>query len=141
MTSDLSFWTSPGAGGLGAVLAAVLLGLVALYNSHVQKQAAANALKQLQEEHDKQVEAAKSTLSEAAESRVSQERHQALERWWTQYIWLTKEGAGLDLETRFRVAVALTNEAERRKSKQLVELAQSYTIGIRVSILQQGREG
>ena len=96
------FILSPGAGGAGALLAALVIGGSAVAVSLHRRTEASNAL---------------------AETK----RQAALERWWTQYTWLVSVTAdAMPIEGRAAFLLQLRSDAVNLNADELIAAADGY---------------
>lgn len=101
MTWD-QFVLSPGAGGAGALLAALVVGGSALWVSQHRRTEASNAL-------------------------AATVRQSALDRWWTQYTWLVDVDADvIPIEGRTALLLQLRRDAQEIAAPELVAAADAY---------------
>lgn len=96
------FVVSPGAGGLGAVIAALAVGGSALLVSRHRRR-------------------------EADREHTLEARKNALDHWWTRYVWLiSTEGEHLPIEGRIQIVGHLTAEARLMNAEDLITSAEVY---------------
>jgi hypothetical protein len=98
------FIVTPGAGGLGAVVAALIVGSSAVVVSRHRHQEAGDAL-------------------------ANTVQKEALERWWDRFVWLVGVGAeSLPIEGRVAFLAALLQDAKDLAASELVTAAQGYGV-------------
>ncbi len=101
------FLQSPGFGGIGAILAAILVAVSALMVSQQRR-------------------------AEADRVAADLARENSLERWWTQYSWLVStEADRLPFEGRVEILVRLLRTAERLDAAELIGAARVYFVVLR----------
>lgn len=103
------FLTSPGAGGLGALVAAIIIGWVTLRSSIHRRLDAA--------------ETAAQKDAQAAQIRS----HQEQERWWGRFTWLVELPAtSLPFEGRLAMIAELKAQADLMEASDLVAIVDAY---------------
>ncbi len=98
------FVVTPGAGGLGAVVAAVIVGASAVIVSRHRHR-------------------------EATAELANTKWQQALERWWNRYVWLVSIGPeSLPIEGRLEFLAKLRADARALAAAELVTAAEGYGV-------------
>lgn len=113
------FITSPGAGGMGALVAALVVGGSALWVSRHRQRAERLTIVEMRARR-------RADMRAVSRSQTATERHNAQERWWERFVWLVN-ATNLTVDARIGLLERMSDEALELGASGLVRVAKAWT--------------